>query len=1440
MNFYRIIALVTCLALPIVLFSQRGKNLDYIVTGAGTVVNTYTNLTADAAVAATSITVTNNALSGGVFTGNLQQGDLILIVQMQGAYPGINTYYANEYIPLGFDAFTGAPGRTDSEFNFYAHEFGAIVDYGSAGNFEMREVQSVSGTNLITLTCGLQYPYSAAGRTQIIRVPRFDNLTLNTGMTITAPAWNGTTGGVVSVEVNGNLVLNSNSRIDLNGLGFRPGVATSSNSNTGSATPHSEGVGKGSTPVGAHVPAYGSEKGESICGFTTEYAAWYSRYGRGAIGNGGGGGGFENAGGGGGSNIGTGTYTGKGRPNSTYNTYWNLDDPAMAGMNSPGGGQGGYSLAYTNANPAVNGPNNAAWTGDARKQNGGLGGHGLAYNANKIFAGGGGGAGGHNSNQGGSGGRGGGIAVITVYGAISGSGSIQANGANGQNSNPSNQPTSWGQKRGNDGAGGAGGGGYIYIKNANAIPTTISLTANGGNGGDQVLTLGFSAPQEVAGPGAGGAGGGIAFTSGTPTQSVAGGAAGRAFLGSSINNWVTNFPVNGATDGGNGMSGLSSTIFNINTVNDTICVGQSGTLTASIVGSPSGTLQWFTVPFGGTALTSGQGVGAGGTTFTPNPAPSVTTTYYVGICPGTFRQPVTLVVGQNPTISGTPIITNATCNTQGSITGLSATGGVNPLTYSWNGTSYTNGNLPSASPGNYTLTVSDANGCSSQSGPHTITGTGGPVITGTPTITNATCTANGSITGLTATGVATLTYSWNGTSTPGANFSGGAGSYTLTVTDGNNCTATSGPHIIGTTAGPTITGTPNITNATCTAGGEITGLTIAGGVGPFTILWNGTASATMDLLNAPAGSYTVQVTDNNGCVVSNGPHTIGTTPAQTISGTAAIANETCTAGGSITGLTTSGGLAPYTFSWNGSVTPSENLTGATAGNYTLTVTDDNGCVVTSGPYTIGTTPGPTISGTAVITDATCTTGGSIAGLSVSGGLAPYVYAWNTVISGTPNLSNATAGTYTLTVADINGCITSSGPYTINTIGGPTVNITGMTITNESCGQANGTINGITVSGGTPGYTYSWNGNPSVDANLSASSAGNYTLLVTDLNGCTVTSGPHAITNIPPPTINDAAVVVTTASCNGTLGTITGIVASGNNLIYQYSNGGGTSLNASGLNPGNYSLTVTDQVTGCSASSGPYLVGGIPAPSINANNVVLTNATCSGNQGAIIGLSATGAGNLTYSWTNSSATTIDLNGLSAGSYTVTVTDDATGCTDVAGPFVISFIGGPTASFTYQPAEPNVGEVVVFTDQSSGTVMTWDWAIDTTSSISQNQTYVFTEQGIYPVVLTVMDQNGCTSQITLYVNVFDEIVVPNVITPNYDGINDAFVIQGLKPNTDVLILNRWGQEVWHNSNYLNEWMGKDKSGLILTEGVYTYIVTPPNGSPKHGFVHLVIND
>lgn len=1432
----RITTLVCACSFSTLLFSQRAKDGNNTVTAANSVVNTYTNVTANATAGATSVTVANNALTGGVFGGSLAQGDLVMIIQMQGASLAINSDPSNGNWGANYH-YTIPVSYPSGNYFEYGNTFGAVSNYNNAGNFEVREVLSITGSTTITFTCGLEQSYTAAGHVQVVRIPRFADLTVNTGASIVASAWNGTTGGVVAAEVNGNLTLNANSFIDASALGFRGGVAQGT-SITGSSSVHTNGGGNGNAYMGSDQVQNGGAKGEGIGGFTTEYGTYYSTYGTGAMANGGGGGGVQNAGGGGGGNVGVGTHTGRGIPTPGYAAFWNLEFAGYSASVSPGGGRGGYALSQNDQNEAVVGPNQAGWGGDTRKENGGYGGQTLTSSPTRMFMGGGGGAGGQDSGQGGSGGRGGGIVFLTVYGNISGTGTIRSNGQNGTNSNPLGQTPGLGQRRGNDGAGGGGAGGYVFIKNMNPVPASITINANGGEGGDQDLRIGaFGGNPEAGGPGAGGSGGGIAITAGSPTQTVTGGTSGILMENGGTHSQIPNFPPNGATNGGAGLSSLPTQLFDLTASNQSLCSNQSTTLTATVTGTqPAGsTIGWYTAPFGGLPVATGL-------TFN-TPVISSTTTYYVGLCPGTFRVPVTITIGASPSINGTAVIQDATCSTPGSITGLSASGGATPYTFDWNGTVTPSADLTNATAGSYTLTVTDNAGCSSQSGPYTINGVAGPTIDVTNmVIADENCgSGDGSITGITASGVATLTYSWSngaGNAVNATNLS--AGNYTLTVTDGNGCISQSGPHTVSNLGGPTVdvsgmTINDELCNGTL---GSITGIT-ASGTGTLSFSWDNGGGNLIDATGLAAGNYTLTVTDNaTSCSVQTGPHTVGFVSGPSIDETnAVIADESCNGTlGSVTGITANG--AGLTFSWDNGGGNTVDATGLTQGAYTLTVTDGNGCTAVSTPQSVGFINGPAADASnVVVNDEGCNGAlGSITGITASGS-GTLTYSWDNSPATTLDINNLNAGNYTLTVTDnASGCTDQAGPFTVGVTGGPTVDASNVVVQDENCGSGDGSITGITASGA-PTLIYAWSNGGGNALNAQNLSAGNYTLTVTDGNGCAVQSGPYTIGNTPGPSIDDSGIVFTEELCNGTLGSISGITASGSNLVYSWTNGGGNNLNASNLAAGQYSLTVTDNVSGCFDQGGPYTVGYIGNPTLNTNNVSTTSELCNGTLGSISGLSASGSGNLTYAWDNSTSTVLSPTGLTAGSYSVAVTDDATGCTATGGPFVINYVGGPQAGLNYSPQNPVMNQEVVFTDASIGNVIAWSWQVDTMTSNNENVNYTFTTEGVYNVTLTVIDQNGCTDAITVAINVLSDLSIPNVITPNKDGVNDYFELSGLLPNTQLLIVNRWGNLIYETSDYDNKWDGRDYSGNPVSEGVYTYVVTLPDGKQKHGFVHVV---
>ena len=592
-------------------FAQRGKDGIANINSANIIVNEYTTLTSDASVGNTSINVLASGLNtNNRFSGNLTPGDLIMIIQMQGAT---------------------ILGQADTAHPLYADPgdatWGSITNYNNCGNYELRQVAAVPNSSTITIDCGLLNNYSASGKVQVVRVPRYKSLTITSSGILTCQLWNGTTGGVLAVEVNGSTTINSGGKISTAGKGFRGATLYTP------ATPRSQTLYYSSATL-----TVSANKGEGIAGYDNDYSAYGGKYCRGAAANAGGGGNVWNCGGGGGANAGSvSSWTGQGNPDTSvvgWSAAWNLESPGFAYTNSSGGGRGGYSFSADNKNATVDPPNSLIWGGYARVPIGGLGGRPLDYSTGRIFMGGGGGGGEKDNNKGGIGGAGGGIIYFTSYGTITGSGndSIIADGSHGGNSFATPPITSY---SGKDGSGGAGGGGTILLNTFGA--SGLVLSANGGNGGNQMLTRGslyVGAMNEAEGPGGGGGGGYIALNTGTVTQIAYGGK-----NGTTNSDGLTEFPANGATKGDAGLINQTITrVDTISTANVTICGGDSTVLTATINGSIPATVNWYNSQTGGSVI---------GTGTITTPVLSTTTTYYAGLCPGTYRVPVVVTVQTN-------------------------------------------------------------------------------------------------------------------------------------------------------------------------------------------------------------------------------------------------------------------------------------------------------------------------------------------------------------------------------------------------------------------------------------------------------------------------------------------------------------------------------------------------------------------------------------------------------------------------------------------------------------------------------------------------------------------------------------------------------------------------------------------------------------------------
>lgn len=633
--------------------AQRGKDGDRTITAASTIVNEYTVLTADAVAGQSQITVANNGLNANNrFSAALAAGDLVMIIQMQGA--SINTADAASY--------------------------GTITSYNNSGKYEFAEVLSVNGANTINFACALQNSYTAAGHVQVVRVPRYNTLTINANADITCPGWDASTGGIIATETLGNTTIAANGKITATGRGFRGGRSNENESTYGV------------TGYTSTFASYGGEKGEGIAGTWTDYDNMNGRYSRGAPANAGGGGNGHNGGGGGGGNAGdTSQWTGHGVPdlsNSNWAQAWNLQFAGFSTAVSHGGGQGGYTFSSNDQNALTTPLYTSVWGGDWRNPVGGVGGRPLDYTTGRIFMGGGGGAGDQNDNTAGDGGNGGGIVYLISYGTVTGGGLIESNGSNGQSSGG-------GFAEGNDGGGGGGAGGTIFV-NANTTLTNLTIKANGGNGGDQLQLFG----TDAYGPGGGGGAGYIA-TNAAPniTREVLGGANGETNSPSFIE-----FPSNGATKGFQGVTVENLQLFDLTATGGTACSGQQITLTATLSGTPPQgyEVEWYSVDNGFTVLGTGTNLA-----YTFNgPA-----TVYVHVCPGNFSVPVS-IVGGTPATAGFTYTDNGQYNVTFSNTSANAD------SYLWN---FGNGNTSTLenpeftfqSDGTFPVTLIATNDCGS-------------------------------------------------------------------------------------------------------------------------------------------------------------------------------------------------------------------------------------------------------------------------------------------------------------------------------------------------------------------------------------------------------------------------------------------------------------------------------------------------------------------------------------------------------------------------------------------------------------------------------------------------------------------------------------------------------------------------------------------------------
>ena len=520
-----------------------------------------------------------------------------------------------------------------------------------------------------------------------------------------------------------------------------------------------------------------------------------------------------------------------------------------------------------------------------------------------------------------------------------------------------------------------------------------------------------------------------------------------------------------------------------------------------------------------------------------------------------------------------------------------------------------------------------------------------------------------------------------------------------------------------------------------------------------------------------------------------------------VSGTGTITTPTSPTSG-ITGL----GLGANVFKWTISSPP---------------------CASTSDQVTINNTGGGPIVNITAHTNVSCYGGNNgTASASATGGIGNLTYSWTGGGGNAAVANNLTAGTFTVTATDSIGC---TGFATIQ-ITQPTDSISAVVNTTPTaCGSITGSAT-IIASGGTGNLTFSWSNGGATTSTINNIGAGIHSVTITDSLGCTKTvSGTVGITG----SLTATTTAQTNVSCyGGNNGNATASVSGGvGTLTYLWTGGGGSAATANNLAAGTYTVTITDG-SGCSGTK----VITITQPDSISAIINTTPTACGTNNGSANVIAHGGTGNLTYLWSNGGATTSTITNLGAGTYSAAVTDSA-GCTKtVSG--MVAITAAPIAN-----AGPDVtikSDSTTHLSASGGG--TYSWTPPTGLSCTNCQKPYASPVVTTTYYLTVIDSNGCSSVDTVIVTVVPFFIIPNVFSPNNDGVNDLFEIRadGYK-DYHVEIYNRWGQKLFETTDSKVYWDGLIMGGAKASDGIYYYILSLTDNTDAvktyKGFLSLI---
>lgn len=688
-------------------------------------------------------------------------------------------------------------------------------------------------------------------------------------------------------------------------------------------------------------------------------------------------------------------------------------------------------------------------------------------------------------------------------------------------------------------------------------------------------------------------------------------------------------------------------------------------------------------------------------------------------------------------------ITEPSCNgdDNGSIS-VEATGGNGGFTYNWlDGIGAPNeGTLSLIPAGDYQVEVIDSEDCITQT---TITVGEPDAVTSSVTGTDVLCFGENSGTATAAGegGNGGFTFVWSNGLTD-ASISGlAAGTYFVTVSDSEACTSVSSYEIMQPSsaleAGISIINQPNCGNSD----GELSAFA-TGGTTDYTYLWN-TGATSPVLTNLESGQYTITVTDNNNCtseftvdLLDNDGVTLAANDVE---------NNPCfgDALGSAT-ISASGGTGQYSFEWsNGGTNATEN--NLTAGNYTITVTDEGNC---TGEITIEITEPDDFEANETITDVTCNgiANGSIQ-VDGTGGSGALTYLWNTGETG-DFIDELIPGIYSVTITDENNC-TGEVEFVIEE---PDPIL--ASVVDEVPPACPGEMNGAIIldpSGGTGMLTYLWSTGDTTSS-ISNIAAGDYSITITDEVDCEVIFD----LTLDDPAAIGGTITGVSPSCNTSQdGSVTVSIIGGTGNYDIIWNTGDTTTTVDSLSGGSYSVTVSDE-SGCTVSSDFILLA---PPAIDPNISTTDESENGANDGTATCDPMEGVAPYDFLWSTGETTQSIMN-LAPGAYSLTITD-ANNCETVD-----SFnINNGDCNIS---SEVEIQNISCFGLEDGSISVTLTGAVNPVTYMWSNEATTTSLDSLSPGVfeVTITDANNCQIQL-----VDLEIIEPDEIVASDPIITDA---------------------------------------------------------------------